>query len=366
MDAVAAASSPAHAVQCPLPSAGPRFPSSLPSRPCSRSRPHHPARPLQPVPLGSCFAAPKDLGWFFPAGCRVLPPLLGGSACGASLGLGGVSGGFAVPCGVPTGSRAPQAAVCRRNREKEEGDFTIPQMAAWGRGSGSAGRTWLRGADLGHAAGPQLFQTPPGPACAKPSVQTRAGHEEPSGPLASSITPQRQKLPWTGWPRADPRLPGGCQNPSARAWVAASLISRAPASAPQPSASPGCHPSQPHGRGPASLAPHKANEKSDGLGTSHHPWVPNTRRSSQGTEALPSPCSPLQSHLVPIPSTVFPLSVPHSPLGKATRGRGSAQSMAAGTTTPQSRRRAAAGMAGGGRLAPLGGPGTVPAGRGEG
>lgn len=64
----------------------------------------------------------------------------------------------------------------------------------------------------------------------------------------------------------------------------------------------------------------------------------------------------------PPPQLSQPFPVPYSPLGKLMRGRGSAQSMAAGTTTPQSRRRAA-GMAGGGRDAPQEGPTTIPAGR---
>lgn len=62
----------------------------------------------------------------------------------------------------------------------------------------------------------------------------------------------------------------------------------------------------------------------------------------------------------PPPQLSQPFPGPYSPLGKARRGRGSAQSRAAGTTTPQSRRRAA-GMAGGGRDAPQEGPTTIPA-----
>lgn len=96
------------------------------------------------------------------------------------------------------------------------------------------------------------------------------------------------------------------------------------------------------------------------MGAQHQPPPPRARRRSQAR----APRSQATLSPSPSPPPVSPPSVPpHSPLGKATRGRGSAQSMAAGTTTPQSRRRAAVGMAGGGRLAPLGGPGTVPVGR---
>lgn len=92
------------------------------------------------------------------------------------------------------------------------------------------------------------------------------------------------------------------------------------------------------------------------------PWVPDAGCSALGMDALPSQHCPPATQLVPIPSpALFTLSVPYSPLRKATRGRGSTQSMAVGITTPQSRRRAAVGMAGDGRDAPLKGPGTIPA-----
>lgn len=270
------------------------------------------------------------------------------------------------PRGVPTGSRALQAAVCHRNGEKEKGDFTVLQMAAWGSGSGSAGRRWLRGADLRHAADLQVPQTPPAPACAKPSLQTRAGHEDPSDPLLAPSRPRGRRCPGRGGPERIPGCQVGAKNPQPElGWPPASPYVPH-ASALQPSASPGCLPSQPHGHGPASLAPQKARERSDEPGTGRHPWVPNTSRLLPGHGGAPKPVLPAPEppRRRPRPLHRFlPSPCPHSPLGKATRGRGSAQSMAAGTTTPQSRRRAAVGMAGGGRLAPLGGPGTVPVGR---
>ena len=97
------------------------------------------------------------------------------------------------------------------------------------------------------------------------------------------------------------------------------------------------------------------------------PWVPDAGCSTLGTDALPSRCRPPHNPACPHPLlSHFALSVSYSPLGKATRGRGSAQSTAAGITTPQSRQRAAAGMAGGGRDVPLEGPSTIPAGRAKG
>lgn len=92
-----------------------------------------------------------------------------------------------------------------------------------------------------------------------------------------------------------------------------------------------------------------------------HPRVPNAgaqpwRWTFSHAEVLYPP--PQLSQLFP----VLLLPVPYSPLGKVTRGRDSAQSMAAGTTTPQSRRRAA-GMVEGSRDAPQEGPTTIPVGR---
>lgn len=80
--------------------------------------------------------------------------------------------------------------------------------------------------------------------------------------------------------------------------------------------------------------------------------------------------APMPSRAAAVPAATQPAPrapsamLPYSPLGKATRGTGSAQSTATtGTSAPQSRRRAAAGMAGGGRVAPLEAASTVPAGR---
>lgn len=349
MDAVTAASSPGPRCAVPTSLCGSPLPLLVPSQALQQK----PASPHREGPkaraLRSCFAAPKDLGCFGSFPCRVqgfAPAAAGGSAGGAGCGVSGVAGGLPK---IPAVS--PRAAGLRRlqfasetGKEKRE----ILQFSKWLRGEVEVAAQAGDGCGVQTSATPPTCKcprTPPAPTCAKKSLQTRAGHEDPTDPSLAPSHPRGRGCPGRGGPERIPGCQVGAKSPLPEfGWPPASP--HVPhASALQPSASPGCLPSQPHSHGPTSLAPQKARERSDEPGTGRHPWVPNTARLLPGHGGAPKPVLPAPKPLCPRPRPLHRfLPSPCPPTHRWGRRRGAGARRRAWRLAPPRRR------AGGGRL----------------
>lgn len=329
MDVVTAASSPIPRCAVPTSLCGSPLPLLVPSQALQQK----PASPHREGPkaraLRSCFAALKDLGCFGSFPCRVqgfAPAAAGGSACGAGCGVSGVAGGLPK---IPAVS--PRAAGLRRlqfasetGKEKRE----ILQFSKWLRGEVEVA------AQAGDGCGVQTSATPP--------TYKWPGHLQhllvPKNPYRHGqgtrilLTPR-----WLHHtPEAEDALDGVALSgsPAAR-WVLKALCQNLGGRQPHPT----CPTLQPCSRlhhraasppSPTAMAPHPWPHRrrgrdltSQGPASTH--GCPTPAASSQGTEALPSPCSPLPSHFVPvpIPSTGFsPLRAPPLTAGEGDAGQG--------------------------------------------